>query len=1152
MYGLNIDPLNPKGNPAAAELRNLGVQIARYSYKDFSGGSQPDPTQVQFYTQQLESLKAAGIDSLIILTYQTFPGAPRDPDSGDWPEYINRFVQRAGQLAQILAPWQPAFQVWNEPDLPPHPEYIRTMHEPAFGQMLRRTYEAIKAADPSLPVVIAGLGAGNPSWLNRVKQSLDGQLPGQAFAIHPYGQRPEPAWPEPDWGFGYVGELIQNYRQVTDLPLIISEIGEQHLPPAEQAQYLRRFYGTITDQFSEVVEQVHWFCYSDGMVPPYGLVDSNDQPKPAYYTYQAVSATLPPVSEEIMQITATVAQADYDNMLRTYWEKDDIDADLEVDGVLYEKGEIAFRGSSSLNFPKKGFKIKFRKKDLFEGDTKRIDLSASYVDKSLIRERLSFDLFGQTQVVASNAWHVDFTIKNKEGQILERGLYTAIDHIDKYFFRKRDREIGALYKADGGTVNGVLMGAVLDPQPEEVLKILYDKKEAKRIVAQGFMVNLFRSAYNLPPIEIADADEEDYGDLAEFIQAINSWDANTISQHLDKVMDVDSYIDWLAVNTLVQSNDTYHTNYYLHNRMEDDKWEILPWDYDLTWGRNWNDYCDGLCEELSAGTSIKGSAQMTNRLSRLVLNNPTYYERLRIRLADMLGAEFTEEKQFAKIDAYYALITPLAHMDSRKWPTNKEFDQERDRLKNWIRQRRKFLFKELGATQPPQKLADTIVTTLGFNKEPLVEGDQIIFEATVQNVGGAITGDTVGVAFLVDGAYLTFGTSNPLEAGASRVIKAVASWTATAGEHTLTGVVDDINRYPEISESNNSMEITFVVEPKTTAPGLSDVVVKDIAFTREEAGRIRLAALIANEGQVETPDVVGVAFFVDDKYATSGTISPLPAQESKPVRASQSLTLSGSHKVTAVVDDINRFPEEREDNNVRTEQIDFGAPPTPGPQQADAIILNVTMGNGRFTEGDAITFEAMVRNIGSAVTGDVVGVAFLVNGQYITFGTAPPIAPGDTRSIRSVSTWRAVAGRHQLVAVVDDINRFPELSEENNVYQLSFQVFKRDEMQLPDSTLDAIDFEVDPSGKVVLKATVSNIGGARTPDVVGVAFFVDGGYVTYGLTDPMDPGTTKTVPAVKAVSLQGRHKITAIVDDINRYDEASHQNNAREREIDFG
>jgi spore coat protein CotH len=56
------------------------------------------------------------------------------------------------------------------------------------------------------------------------------------------------------------------------------------------------------------------------------------------------------------------------------------------------------------------------------------------VDKSLIRERLSFDLFAKTGVVASKAWHVDFSILNKEAQLLERGLYTAIEHLDKYFW----------------------------------------------------------------------------------------------------------------------------------------------------------------------------------------------------------------------------------------------------------------------------------------------------------------------------------------------------------------------------------------------------------------------------------------------------------------------------------------------------------------------------------------------------------------------------------------------------------------------------------------------------------------------------------------------------------------------------------------------
>jgi subtilase family serine protease len=742
MYGLNIDPLNLKGNPTIAELRSLGVQAVRYSYKDFSSGSQPDPQQLQFYTNHLRQQTQAGLSPLLILTYQTFPDAPSHPVSDQvWDTYIANFARRAGQLAQLLISFRPTFQIWNEPDLPPHPEYIRTMPEAVYGRMLRRSYDAIKAAAPQSRVITAGLGSGNPTWLANVIRSQNGLLPAEAIAIHPYGQRPEPSWPGPTWGFGYVGDLIRNYQRVTRLPLIISEIGVEHVTPQQQADYLRRFYQTITTQFSAGVERVYWFCYSDGMVSPYGLRDLNNQPKPAYQVYQAIATA-----------------------------------------------------------------------------------------------------------------------------------------------------------------------------------------------------------------------------------------------------------------------------------------------------------------------------------------------------------------------------------------------------------------------QPPSQLADTVVTAVTFDKNPIITGDLVTFEATVRNIGSAVTGSTVGVAFLVDGVMVTFGSSPPLEAGTSRLIRAVAPWTATLGEHTLTAVVDDVNRYPEISESNNSLTLKIQVQPKPV-PDRADTVVQDIAFERLTTGQVRLAALVANIGQSDTADQVGLAFFVDDRYTTFGLLPPLKAGEAKALRAQQTISLTGLHKITAVVDDINRYPEANEQNNTLIKQIDFGTPPPPA--LADVLIQSLSLGQGPFFEGDLLTFEAVVKNIGGALTGDVVGVAFLVNGQQITFGTAAAIPAGETRTIRAVTAWQAVAGRHRLTALADDVNRFPELSESNNQLSFDIEVQRRDQPGLPDSTLDAIGFERDAAGQIILNATVSNVGPVATPDVVGVAFFVNGQYATFGITAPMAAGTTQVIRATKALPLTGRQAVTAIVDDINRYNELSTQNNALTREVVF-
>lgn len=1120
MYNLNIDPANPAGNPNTSELRSLGVRATRYSYKDASGGSQPNPQRLNFYTQHLQQLAAAKIEALVILTYQTYPGAPSGTATdAQWDAYITAFAARAGQLAKALAPLNPTFQVWNEPDLPPHPEYIRTMTPAAFGRMLRRTYDAIKANAPQARVVAAGLGSGNWNWLSQVISSQQGVLPADAFAIHPYGQRPEPNWPTPTWGFGYVGDLIRNYSRVTNLPMIISEIGDGTSPAAQQAEYLRRFYQTITTQFAWAVESVYWFCYSDGMVTPFGLRDAAGQPKPAYSTFQSIAtAALPEKQPNLMTLTAIVNKADYQSMVANYTQKPEIAADLRVNGMLYRQGQIGYCNTTSLNYPKKGFKIKFSKKQLYQGNTRRIDLSGSYTDKSLIRERLSFDLFNRTRALASTAWHVDYSIRSREGELLERGVYTGLDHLDEYFYRNHQRQIGQLYRANGGTVNGVFVGATLDPQPPDSYPILYAKDHPE---------------------------DDDFSPLNAFIRTFNSWDAANISQYLDSLLDVEPYLDWLAVNTLVQANDNYDKNYYAHRR-PDNKWEISPWDYDLTWGRNWNDDCDGLCDDLSEETSIKGSNQMSNQLSKRVLNNPTYYQKLLARLTELLNTEFTEAKLFARIDAYYNDIRALVYQDTKKWPTNAQFEQERNRLKDWIRRRRDFLFTEIGA--PPGQLPDTVVSAVGFNKSPLYQGDAVTFEATVRNIGGVSTNATVGVAFLVNGAYITYGTSPALEAGASRVIKAVSPWTASLGQHTLTAVVDDINRYPEVSETNNTLAIGFTVEPRP-APGLADTVVQDIVFERLNSGQIRLAALVVNAGSADTAAEVGVAFFVDDRYTTFGIIPPLKAGEAKTVRANDRLALTGSHKITAIVDDINRYPESNEQNNTRVEQIDFGQPPQ--PQLADVIILNATVGQGYFNAGDNVYFEAQVRNVGTAATGDVVGVAFFINGQQITYGSTGVMAAGETRLVRSVTTWRAVAGTHRLLAVADDVNRFPELSENNNSFELIFQVLPPGQANLPDSTLDAISFERDPSGQVILTATVSNIGGVTTPDVVGVGFFVNGQYVTYGINPPMAPGARQVIRAVRALSLRGKVTVTAIVDDINRYQEISTQNNALTQEMSF-
>ncbi len=297
MFSLNIDPLNPKGNPEPAELKELGVEMVRYTFYDSSGGDNIDPGRADFYKQKAQAYGDAGIGSLVILTYDTYPNKP--PFDGDWNDYINRFANRSRQIAELLAPWQPAFQIWNEAD---HDrKNVGTPYDPCvrsepFGQMLRRTHDAVKSVNPAFKTVVGGLASGNHTWLTKVIKSQGGQLPADIVAFHPYGQRPEPNWPSPNWAFGYFGDLLNNYYQagrrktvwITEMGIKEQDVGDNR---EQAAEFLRRYYKTITTKYANSVEQLFWFCYSDGMVPTFGLKDANQTPKPIYSAFrQAVDA----------------------------------------------------------------------------------------------------------------------------------------------------------------------------------------------------------------------------------------------------------------------------------------------------------------------------------------------------------------------------------------------------------------------------------------------------------------------------------------------------------------------------------------------------------------------------------------------------------------------------------------------------------------------------------------------------------------------------------------------------------------------------------------------------------------------------------------------------------------------------------------------
>ena len=131
------------------------------------------------------------------------------------------------------------------------------------------------------------------------------------------------------------------------------------------------------------------------------------------------------------------------------------------------------------------------------------------------------------------------------------------------------------------------------------------------------------------------------------------------------------------------------------------------------------------------------------------------------------------------------------------------------------------------SAHPTNGLPDLIVTGISWTPAGnLFAGTNVVFKATVMNQGSATwpSGTNLGVGFLVDGAQVSYegGYVSGLAVGASVLLTANGgpsggNWAATAGPHTILANSDDINRYPEGNENNNTLSQLFTVYARNYA-----------------------------------------------------------------------------------------------------------------------------------------------------------------------------------------------------------------------------------------------------------------------------------------------------------------------------------------------
>ncbi|MFS4446437.1 CotH kinase family protein [Maribacter sp. 2307UL18-2] len=241
-----------------------------------------------------------------------------------------------------------------------------------------------------------------------------------------------------------------------------------------------------------------------------------------------------------------------------------VPASVFYNGKEWYKVGLRFKGNSSLagawgaGILKLAFKMDF---DEYEDDYPQIDnqrfygfkkfnLKNNYNDRSFLREKVAADVFANAGLAVSNTAFYTLYVDHGDGPEYF-GLYTLVEEVD---------------------------GTVLDTQFSSDDGNLYKPEEDGANFAYGtFNEDGFEKKTN--------EDEADWSDIEALFDAlhddIRTTDPATWRSNLDAVFDTDVFLNYLAVNTVIQNWDTYGRmphNYYLYNNPDNDKLTWIPWD----------------------------------------------------------------------------------------------------------------------------------------------------------------------------------------------------------------------------------------------------------------------------------------------------------------------------------------------------------------------------------------------------------------------------------------------------------------------------------------------------------------------------------------------------------------------------------------------
>jgi hypothetical protein len=221
-----------------------------------------------------------------------------------------------------------------------------------------------------------------------------------------------------------------------------------------------------------------------------------------------------------------------------------------------------------------------------------------------------------------------------------------------------------------------------------------------RVEHHAISPNEFRQLYERYTLRWADDNDQV---LRDFIYTISNLDAAEQFAFALQHTDVAQIIDALAKMQIVQHLEWQHKNFFVLFDPADERWRLVPIDFDLTFGRVYLSECRARCDQLSVYDTLNYPSQ--NRFAGIYLRNPTlramYLRRVRTLADEVLTGDFLERRMAELLRT----MGPDADRDNLAWPVygqRQNMQQGQQVLiEQFLVRKRRVLFAQ-GVLPPPQ------------------------------------------------------------------------------------------------------------------------------------------------------------------------------------------------------------------------------------------------------------------------------------------------------------------------------------------------------------------------------------------------------------------------------------------------------------------